>query len=510
MHRKFVSVVAASLLAPALMAWPGDGRTHSADPWDWVIQHVCADVSDHPVPADPYDGCPSGTQERRLKLGDPMPYLRHDQPNPGHPHGLQRHDSYPLVDRHFGGVVSANDMNFDYHEPYGVMHPGDGDGYDVYRIAAGYVSGSGTRDAAGYRQTFFGAGCRVWNGWVFFPASFLRELGPGASGSGSFAIRGDAYEQSGEPYPGHCDPDIPFGGKPLTTWSFEPGFVFGSINGAPEKRIDAIVSTSGFPLSPAPHPHISLERFYFTDLYGLTRWEAWKLAADVPDAAVTCRGPTEMEYQGVVFRLKQCRDWSVVDVFDRPKPRVPWPYPEANILVDPHFDEPGAPAWRRGAAVSGTVPILDSRQLQSRTALDTRFSQKNQGVHYLQISCGGGQCDRGDGLFQDVPLHRVKDGERVDYGFSGVVEGSGGGVMHVELSQRDSTGRDLWSTSFDAKVPSEASGFRPQQSIYRASSVFLTTSPPLPIAPGAVSLRLSLRPRSQLLFDILDAEILPR
>ena len=77
-------------------------------------------------------------------------------------------------------------------------------------------------------------------------------------------------------------------------------------------------------------------------------------------------------------------------------------------------------------------------------------------MHYLQINCGGRQCDPDQTLFQDVPIDRVKDGERIDYGFSGVVEGNEGGLMHVELSQRDSAGRELWSTSFDANVPTEA------------------------------------------------------
>ena len=486
-------------------------KAHSADPWDWIIQHVCADASDRPVAADPYDGCPAGTHERRLKLGDPMPYLRHDQPRPDLPHGVQRHNSYPLADRRFGGLISANDMDFDYHEPYGVMHPGDGDGYDVYRVADGYVSGSGTRDASGYRQTFFGAGCRPYNGWVFFPVSFLRELRPGASGQGAFPIHGDYYEQNGEPYPGHCGPETSFAARPLTTWSFEPSSVFGGINGAPEKRIDSIVSTHGFPLRPGPHPHISLERFYFTDLYGLTRWEAWKLAADNPRApAARCQGPTEMEYQGVAFKLAQCRDWSDIDVFDRPEPRLPWPYPEANVLVDPHFDMPGVPAWRGGEADSQAGPIVSRRQFQSRTALDTRLSHNKEGVRYLQINCGGRQCDPGQALFQDVPINRVKDGEHVDYGFSGVVDGNQGGTMHVELSERDRAGHNLWSTSFDADVPTGASGVTPEESIYRASSVFLTTSPPVRIAPGATSLRLALSPRAPALYDILDAWVMPR
>jgi len=261
----------ALLLAPLLVIRPVHARAHSTDPWDWIIQHVCADVSDRPVPADPYDGCPSGTHERRLKLGDPMPYLRHDQPGPGHPHGFQRRDSYPLADRHFGGMISANDGDFDYTEPYRVMHPGDGDGYDVYRVVGGYVSGSGTRGHSSNRETFFGSGCKPYNGWVFFPASFLGELRLGTSGRGVFPVYGDYYEQNGEPYPGHCGPDTRFVTGTLTTWSFTPDYPFGGVNGAPEKRIDAIVSTHGFPVRAAPLPaHFGLERFYFTDLYGLT------------------------------------------------------------------------------------------------------------------------------------------------------------------------------------------------------------------------------------------------
>ena len=50
-------------------------------------------------------------------------------------------------------------------------------------IRNGWVSASGTRDGGGYSQTFYGSGCTPYNGWIFFPTSFLtgprsRKLGP--------------------------------------------------------------------------------------------------------------------------------------------------------------------------------------------------------------------------------------------------------------------------------------------------------------------------------------------
>ena len=202
MDSKIISVMAVSLLAPLFTVGPAAARSHSTDPWDWILQHVCADASDRPVPADPYDGCPNGTHERPLKLGDPMPYLRHDQPAAGHPDGFQRHDSYPLVHRHFGSVVSASDFDFDYHEPYGAMHPGDGDGYDVYRVSDRYVSGSGTRDAGGYRQTFFGPDCRPYNGWCFSRLHSCTSSVPAHRAAASFPFTATITNRTASPIRG--------------------------------------------------------------------------------------------------------------------------------------------------------------------------------------------------------------------------------------------------------------------------------------------------------------------
>ena len=191
-------------------------------------------------------------------------------------------------------------------------------------------------------------------------------------------------------YPGHCGPETRFGSGTLTTWSFEPGDTFGGMNGARMKRIDAIVSTHGFPLHAPPGARFGLERFYFTDLYGLTRWEAWKPAADVPNPSTTCRGPTEMLYRGVAFRLKQCRDWSAVEVFDHPKPRWPWPYPEANVLSDCHFEEPDLRAWKRRPSEAGV--LLDAHQLELRTASTRGFPRISGACVTSRLIAAGGNA----------------------------------------------------------------------------------------------------------------------
>jgi len=41
--------------------------------YDWLLKNVCADASNTPVPADPYYGCPSGTTERDIQIGELLP-----------------------------------------------------------------------------------------------------------------------------------------------------------------------------------------------------------------------------------------------------------------------------------------------------------------------------------------------------------------------------------------------------------------------------------------------------
>jgi hypothetical protein len=487
-------------------------RPHSVDPMDWLIEHICADSADRPIAVDPYDGCGSGSTERRLRLDDPMAYLRHDQPGKegNHPNGFQRLDSHPIIDAYSKTIIVANDYDFDYVEPYGAMHPGDGDGFDVYRVADGYTSGGGTRDGGGYSQTFFGPGCKPYGGWVFFPVDFLRSLRSGAAGRGIFPIRDVYWEQNGEPWPGNCGSGLGFSKDTLTTWEFTPAHPFGGVNGTVTKRIDAIVSTHGLPMQSGPRSQFHLERFYFTDLYGLTRWEAWVPSSGHVKPSENCAGDTEMAYEGISFILADCRDWSVVQLIDPPRPRWPWPYPEANLLQNWHFDHDTVGPWQLTGAKSAPGKVMNLGQFISRAPADLRFSQSQTGIRYLQVGCGAESCNPDEAIYQDIPVASLPRSSSYDYGFSGVVDGARNGTITLRLSQLDRNGEPVWSTSFDATVKTDYRGLRAADSVYKASSVFLVTSPPVMLRSDAVALRFSLSPRAPGLYDILDTWLMPR
>jgi hypothetical protein len=506
--RLVATVMVLSIAAPSQFA---NARVHSTDPLDWMIQHVCVDMTHHPVAADPYFGCPAGATERRLKVDDLMPYLRHDQPgsNGDHPDGFQRHDAYPIRDLRYGGIVVANDFDFDYREPYGQMHPGDGDGYDVYRVARGWVTAGDTRDGSGYSASFFGADCKPFGGWNFFPTSFLASLQSHANGKAVIPIRGSYWEQNGAPWPGSCTPGEGFSTDTLTTWEFEPSVAFSGFNGSPVKRLDAIISTHGMPAEGSKQNNYHLERFYFTDMYGITRWEAWTPVSASKPAGGNCAGATQMSVEGVQFTRTACRDWSVATVFDTPRPRLPWPYPESNLLQNFHFDGTSMEPWQRTDVKSDQGNIINWSTFNSINQADRLYSHAKAGVRYLVINCGGRVCSPGEAIFQDIPVSRLPKSASYDYGFSALTEGGSPGAIKVELLQLDVSGHPLSSTSFVAQM--SPGNFRPdEQSIYRNVTVQLRTSPIISLVPAGVTLRFRVSPQTAANYLFLDAWLIPR
>jgi hypothetical protein len=319
-------------VAAALVVSIASSRSDVAGPkdqqaFDFLIQKVCVDRTDRAIPSDPYR-CPAGDTLRALRPGEALPYHRFDQPLADRPDARQRRDSYPVRLR--SGeieVVSTFDrVPFDHFKP-------DRDGYSLTVVREGWVSSGGTR-SRNLGTTFFGAGCKPYNGWIYFPVSALngRLIDPGDA---SLPIGLDHWEKNAEPWPGRCP--APLAADWVTSWEPFSGFAFGGPGAATSKSIDAIRSIHGFANRPSFMANGHLEIFYFTRIYGFTRWETWvprqrydadagfAREADIADEA--CSGPRESVYKGVKFERTACRDWTSVVTQSAPDPPPNWPVP---------------------------------------------------------------------------------------------------------------------------------------------------------------------------------------
>jgi len=130
---------------------------------DYLIQKVCVDANGKVLPADP---CfpPPGATLRNLRIGEKLPYYKHDQPGVGLPNGHQRHDSYPALDKD-GNKIVVNPFIFDDNNA-------PDNGCDIYTVRDGWASAGETRDGGGFSTTFWGKnGDAVvpYDGWLFFP-----------------------------------------------------------------------------------------------------------------------------------------------------------------------------------------------------------------------------------------------------------------------------------------------------------------------------------------------------
>jgi hypothetical protein len=340
---------------------------------------------------------------------------------------------------------------------------------------------------------------------------FLRELAPGASGRGVKPIRGDYWEQAGEPWPGECQIGKNFSTTTLTTWSFEPNHPFSGHHGSPPKRIDTIISTHG--LLPTPRgsrPEYHLERFFFTDLYGPTRWEAWAPASENPPPTTNCPGAARMTYEGLEFALADCRDWSVVELNQPPKPAAPWPYPETNVLSNWHFTSNTLAPWRLESDRGAAGPAFRYELQNSKAERDTHFAPNGPGLRYLLIDCRTTQESCGATLSQTLDRDKLPQAHRVDFGVSGVMEDVGEGKVEVSLSQTDPIGKELWRRQTTVPIGHSSRQFSRDDSVYLASSLWLISVPGFQWKEGANRLRLAIKPLTPGAYDFLNAWVMPR
>lgn len=517
-----------------------------ADKFAWLVPTICVDRDDRPIPVDPYPACPEGSQSRKLKNGDLVPYRLMDQT------GDTARINYPRMDATGSRklVVSTFTWTSLEREADAPYRPW-ADGYDVQEARDGWVSVSETRSGRGeYATTFMTSGCKNYNGLILFPASGETV----EAGSAMLPIASNAWEESNTVWPGKCPayyvPDQ------LTVWSHVSGLSFGGAADASARVLDAIVATSGLRRSKDPEimkrwtASGHLERFYFTRLYGFSRWENWVPRAQLDDvararsreagsisAARKCKPIGEeqisaqrglgtepgapvitMDYQGQAFVLVDCRDWTNIEVVKVPFRPPAWPASPLNLLKDFHFsgtqDE-----WRQNWVVAGLENV--ERRL-STTPADTQTNTPVPlaGVPYLRIDCSR-DCGFGQ-IYQNVPVgNSVAPGRVLTVGLM-ARSATETGQVRVTLSQFDRNGKEIGAASsftFDLK-PSQSicdrTGTRCQDLAFRpeigegsvvTSSAFLDARMLNAIDRKARMLRYSISPTSGVV-DIVSAWLL--
>lgn len=373
---------------------------------DLLIQDVCATADGKLLANDPYDPCPAGSTRRDLRVGEALPYHRHDQPGPGAPQGYQRHDSFP---RPGNGSGLRYVHPFDF-APFGEFNP-DHDGYDVVEADGGFTSIIGTRDPVGLAQTFFGPGCALDDSWMLFPTSGFEA---GGERTAQLVLVG--WERAGSGFPGRCPGRYD---RSLTRWQ-QRSVDLGGVSGSRTKHLDALVVDhyGGATIATADH----IERFYFTGLYGLTRWERWQRSGT--PRAEGCNGPTS---EAGFVRL-DCRDWSnvVSDPLPYPADAWPTPYARSNLVRNHDFASNTVSSWQRlGTSTSGAT---------------TNWSliPDSDGIH-LATNCAG-TCSPGQCIFQDVP----RSGLTGSFRYGGQFRAEGGrGAIEFVVFQRDAAARIL-------------------------------------------------------------------
>jgi hypothetical protein len=547
MHSRLRQLVVITALLAAVRIAAGAPAAPELDASAWIIPKVCSDSANHVVAADPYGGCPTGAHLRPLAVGDPLPYRKLDQT------GLQYKDVYPRV---AVDGTPLNVLSFNWVDP---KNGGAStfkiwaDGYDAYAVRDGWASGSETRIGTGeYGTTFMGAGCKPYNGLILMPERFT---GPTAmTGSAKLPISTAPWEENGDDWPGSCPSR--YVTDQLTTWEHYPSLDFGGIGGVPRRSLETVVTTMG--LRQSPDPKITsawmgnghLEVFYFTKLYGLTRWEFWvpdsqftnggrepasqtqqraagvsgrclplqpqKSASFTPAGGTSAGTRFTMSYQGTGFTMTDCRDWTNIVVQNPPIQPPAWPVSALNLLRNFHFSKGSV----QSLAGWNTELLKHASMQLSATKDDTTKDTATplHGVVYMRFGCSSG-CGDKETLFQDLPVEANAPHTAL-YTLGAVARSeAGSGKLEIELAQLGADHGVLSKTEFTADLTSQETGCDNHGehcktfSYDRAaatgsvilSSNFVNRTFPVTLAPGARILRFSLTPRSKTDLDVVSA-----
>jgi hypothetical protein len=391
---------------------------------DWLVKSVCADASDRPISADPYYVCPKGTRLRKTQRGEMPPYNNVNQT------GNLWSDSFILSDAQGRPLYFRS---FDWGPTFGTW-ANNVDGYDTYSLSGGWVSINATKSGDSGGQAWFTDNCSRDATWVLFPLrDFLKD------GTAHTRIGSRNWEQMGASYPGPC----PVTYYPLETdWHLQRSFAFGGKD-APKKTMDTLIAYHDFQTTPDYLKSGHMEVYYFTQQYGLARWEAWAPIQQGAKPTPKCDVPPTVTYKRQVFVVQDCQDFAKVTP-GRPTDDEAWPLPQANVLADGHLSSVsplgGGASWLVWGP-NEAKPIWVATN--SKAPGDSKYDPT--GVRLVALDC---RTQAGcASLSQDVPTDRVPTGLYL-YGASVRTSDGTTGDFRVGLQALGPRDAILWQDSF--------------------------------------------------------------
>lgn len=361
---------------------------------DWLTQDV---VTSYPN-ADPV--CYGRAQRKELNQWDVSRYLLKDYEQ------VQGHTSFVVRawNTEYPQWEDRSMSTFDYGrndattDGYTECAWTGSDGGDVYENAGDFVSIVGTKDNASPGGWFssWGDGCQMLDAWISYRPSSM----PSSSGTTINLTSQTSSPIIGisNPTPASMCPGPWSFNMARTSWTNHTGFQYAAdstCGGGGKKTLNTIFSDH----DGGDHHEV----FYFTDEYGLTRWERWDCqttpyqSQPTPDyAQLRCNyndsrsilhmaygyGPGHWQIYDTINNkycvIKDCRDWTTF-THDVPaagwKPatwRMPQMYYSANLIRNGDFATGDASYW---VSNGNTVEVVEEQSNQHVAQLTNLFAR---------------------------------------------------------------------------------------------------------------------------------------
>jgi hypothetical protein len=276
--------------------------------WNFLVENVCVDAANRVLPGvSPLDETSICPRQRKIAVGELLPYHKRDWPGlndrTAHPDGYQQSDSFPVSTRFGLAVMQTYDFG-DSPRAFGQFDPGDGG--QVAFFSAQTASFGITEDGGAGLQFFLGPACQPLDSWVIVGNSFATQT------TGQLLAR---ITRRINACPTHL-------GFAFTRWHVQPVSYRDSVGGRPGRTtLQTLVSEhfGGEEVEQADH----LERMYFTQPLGYTRWERWqnlavhdrtadRKQAEALGASDRCEPGLGAPSASAGWLMVDCREWTQI------------------------------------------------------------------------------------------------------------------------------------------------------------------------------------------------------